>query len=353
MNTTTVSSSETLDAEELARQPSEPLLTTVLAIARRWRTIVVPTIIGAAIAVLVTVFSAKQYLSTTSFFTISKSSSLPSNISSLAGSFGLSGMQPDAEGPQFFADMLRTTELLSPLVHENLPAEEQAAGGKTLLDLYGGSSDSPAVREERAIEKLTGKVIGGAVNAKTGVVTLDVTTKWPRVSQWLATRLVARLNEFNLGRRRLQAGEERQFAEGLLRLREDSLRIAENAEADFVQRNRDYRNSPSLTLDAERLQREVGYQLSLRTTVAGMYEESRVREVRDTPAIVVIDSPHLPARPVSRHVGTYAVIGAIFGALAGILAILFWRTADIQRRLGDPEAAAFFNWVARLKGRPR
>ena len=193
--------------------------------------------------------------------------------------------------------------------------------------------------------------MAATVNSKTGVVNISVSTQWPDVSYWLATRLLERLNEFNLGRRREQAGDERRFAEELLRQREDSLRRAENRLEAFVERNRDFRSAPALALEFERLQRDVAYQLGVRNSVANTYQESRVREIRDTPTIVLVEPPRVPVSREPRGLVRAGLAGGFLGLLAAIALAVLWRAVAIQKRRGDPEAVELMKGVARIRGR--
>jgi hypothetical protein len=333
--------------------PPEPLTTTVLYLGRRWRLLLGCALAGLALGTILSLVTTPRYASFASFFAINKSPNAMAGLGALAGNLGLGNLQQDAEGPQFFADLVKTKELFVPVVKEPLPVGDAGTKGKSLADLYGKAGHSVALRQDEAITRLLEDGVSATVNTKTGVVRVVCTTKWPEVSYWLATRLLDRLNEFNLGRRRVQAGEERRFAESLLRAREDSLRIAENRLEQFVQSNREYRNSPSLNLTAERLQREVGYQVSVRSTVANMYQESRVREIRDTPAIVIIEPPRVPVKPESRGLVKFGLGGLILGLLLGIGVAVFWRAVEIQQMRGDPEALAFLAWIDRWRTRRR
>src|SRR3712207_7894583 len=49
------------------------------------------------------------------------------------------------------------------------------------------------------------------------------------------------------------------------------------------QRNRDYRNSPELTFQQERLSREVSRVQQLYGRLSEAYEQAKIEEVRDTP----------------------------------------------------------------------
>ena len=94
----------------------------------------------------------------------------------------------------------------------------------------------------------------------------------------------------------------------------------------------------------QRLQREVELQQQLVIGLAQQYEESRIREVRDTPVITVIEHPALPARADSRSAFSTmfaALIVALLGAVSWVLA-----SEVLRRRHGagsDPMLEVFAN----------
>lgn len=326
----------------------EPLLTSVLYLARRWPVLLRWMLAGACLAGAIAALRPRQYVATAAFVPVSRSAT-PSNVSALVGTLGLSGLQADAEGPQFYADLIRSPELLLAPMRQRLAVGDSEVRGRTLVDLYGGSANDSTVREDRALEYVATKVVGTTITAKTGVVRLNVKTRWAPVSQWLARRLLDQLDDFNIENRRTQAGQERRFAEQLLQARRDSLRLAENRFQGFVLGNREYSNSPTLTLEAERLRRETSLQLSLLTSATSQYEEARLREVRDTPTIMVIEAPRTPARSLPKLVGPIAAFGGVLGVAVAVLGMLFVRAVSVQRSLGDPEAEQLFRSVSRFR----
>lgn len=330
----------------------EPLMTSFLYAFYYRRAIIITAFISAFATGVGLLLMTQTYAASATFYVQSRPLQSASNISALVGSLGLPTGSQDVEGPQFFADLIVSAEVLEPLVREPLPAAvATSTGAKTLAELYGGDGGPVPLREDRALVKLRSKVIGNAVSAKTGVVRLSITTKVPELSAWLGTNLLARLNAFNLGRRQEQAGGERRFAEALLRQREDSLAAAEERLRSFVDHNRQHRNSPALEQAYERLQRDVAYQVSLRTSIASMYQEARIREVRDTPALIVLEPPRLPVRPTSRHIVRWTGVAFVGGFLLALAIAVFARAVSVQAARGDAEAAILLSLARQVGSR--
>jgi uncharacterized protein involved in exopolysaccharide biosynthesis len=151
------------------------------------------------------------------------------------------------------------------------------------------------------------------------MVSVAVRTRDPQVSLVIANRLIDGLNRFNRTTRQSQATEEREFTEGRLNEARAKVRAAEDALQSFLQRNRQF-ESPQLAFERDRLQRELLFQQQIMTGLAQQYEEARIREVRDTPVITIVERPVLPAVPEPLHrarllvlfVGMMVTLGALF-----------------------------------------
>ena len=133
---------------------------------------------------------------------------------------------------------------------------------------------------------------------KTGVVELEVTAGNPGLAQEINQRLIDLVNEFNLRTRQSQAANERAFTERRLEEVRQELRATEDGLQSFLQRNRDYTNSPALTFQVERLQREVSMRQEVFTTLAQEFQQAKIEEVRDTPVITVVEAPSLRSVPI-------------------------------------------------------
>src|SRR5207249_3089073 len=152
------------------------------------------------------------------------------------------------------------------------------------------------------------KWISTSVSGKTGVVSFTVEARSRWLALGIANRTLEVLNDFNVHRRQTQAGAERRFVEGRLAELKDELHAAEDKVQRFLQQNREFRNSPPLLFEYERLQREVATRQAIYTTLAESYERARINEVRDTPAITVLQAPRLPLLPQSRRLVLKSVL---------------------------------------------
>ncbi|MFO7767616.1 MAG: Wzz/FepE/Etk N-terminal domain-containing protein [bacterium] len=259
----------------------------------------------------------RTYTSSASF-TPQSSSGSRSMTASLAAQFGVSvpGSE-NAQSPQFYANLITSREILSPLIDSTFTfrADEERFSG-TPAGLFEIEGDSPGRVREVTLRALKNR-ISVSTDRETGLVSVSVQTLWPEFSRHLADSILEQLNRFNLETRQSQASAERAFVERRLAVVRDSLRAAEDALQDFLQRNRQI-DSPQLQFIHDRLQRRVSMQQQVYTTLSQSYEQSSIDEVRDTPVITVVEQPESPAIPDRRRLLLKGILALMVGGMLGV-----------------------------------
>jgi uncharacterized protein involved in exopolysaccharide biosynthesis len=320
------------------------------ALLRRRRLLTGCMGVGAIVGFLYAFMATRQYPSSATF--------LPQSNQQGAAGFALAANQlgislPTSSGfwvSGIFVELLRSRTLLQPLAQETFTVEEDGGRTGTLMDLLEVKGSSPAVRLDRAVRLLQSKVVTSNDDRRLGTVKLTARTQWPSLSKAVADALVKGVNDFNLQTRKSQASAERQFVEGRLIEAGRELRAAENDLQAFLLRNR-ILASPVLAFDRDRLQREVTVRQQVYTTLVQSREDARIREVRDTPVITVIDSPLVPQRPESRRVIFFTVLGFIAGAGLGGAYALGLELTKRARAGGAADAQTFFSaWDEAVAG---
>jgi uncharacterized protein involved in exopolysaccharide biosynthesis len=184
------------------------------------------------------------------------------------------------------------------------------------------------------------------IDEATTVVTLSVRLRWPEVSQQVASRMIALVNEFNTRRLQAQADARRRFSGEMVASAETALRLAESRLEAFVQRNRVFANDPRLALEHGRLSREVQFRQGIYSSLASSYEQARIDAVRDTPLITIVESPFVPVSPDGR--GTVLkTVGSFVLAISATLLFVFLREFFSRSREREPDRYAQF---AALRG---
>ena len=309
----------------------------------RHRTWILRLMILGGIGAGVIVFQRpKEYLSTASFVPQGTDAGR-AGLASLAGQFGVALPSGSSSlSPDFYARLLKSRALLSRVLLDTLTVPELAGARTTFLELYEIERGTPARREELGM-KLLMSLISTSVTKTTGIVDLSVSSRWPSVSNAITTALVNGVNDYNLRTRQGQAASERKFLERRLELARVDLRSAEDRLEDFLRVNHQIGNSPGLTFQRERLQREVGLQQQVYTALIQSFEDARIREVRDTPLITVLESPSMPTQAQSRGRTQGTLLGVLLGGFAGVLLAFLSDLLVRRRKSGDAETEEFFH----------
>lgn len=303
----------------------------------RWRKLIITLGLLGGVIGLVLGQTAPQLWTATAIFIPqgSEGGSSAGGLALAASQFGINIPNGgSAWAPPMYVELLRSRALLEPLGLDTVTVSEEGNRKVRIVDLL--IIKAPTVRRQTEIAAGT---IGGMVKAseekKLGAVRLITTTRWPSVSLQLTQRLLDRVNEFNIEMRKAQAAVERKFVDAQSDEAEAALRVAEDRLQGFLQRNRMIAGSPELAFEHDRLQREVTLRQQLYTSWLQSREEARIREVRNTPVITVLEDPRLPYIPESRKTPQKIVVGGIAGGLLAIvIAFLVLGIAGIRRSPG-------------------
>lgn len=313
----------------------------LLNVLLRRRGLIVSTAVLAALLVGVVILILPRTFTAESGLT-PQSRRPTSSLLGVAAQFGL--VLPGSDGsqsPAFYADFLTSRPVLGAVVDTRFeyPSDTGMVRG-TLVDIYRSEGATPPLRRDAAIRRL-GKSIEATTVQKTGVIKLSVTARNPVLALDINRRLIELLNQFNLETRQSQAAAERRFTERRLDEVRRDLRGAEDQQQQFLQRNRDYRNSPELSFQQDRLQREVLLQQELFNTLAQAYEQAKIEEVRDTPVITVVETPEAPVRPDPRGVVWKTLLSLVLGAGLGAAVAIGRAYVVNTRSLQPPEFQEF------------
>lgn len=309
----------------------------VATILLRYRRMVLFAPAVAIIASLIASFVLpRTYTAMASFVPQSPTPSQLSSLASLPAQLGL-GLGRLAQGatfgsPDFYKELLQTRQILGEIADTpfDIPIGTRRFHG-TLADYWRIHASTPERTRDRVIQRLRDHVLDVKIDQRIQLVEVRATTKSPDLSRAIVEQALELVNRFNQDKRQSQSAEERRFVGARLEDAKRELRQAEDTIARFMERNRDFRNSPALAFQYERLQREVALRQTLYTTLSQGYEQSRIDEVRDTPVITIVERPELPPRPESRQlvlkVALALVVGTLLGTLAAISTEFFAREA--------------------------
>lgn len=315
---------------------------------QRWR-LVRWVLIGAVISAVWAITRPPLYLASASFVSAGNDASR-GGLSVLAGQFGVSlpgGSQ--SLSPEFYAKLLGSRELLRRAASDTFVVREMGGQRFALADLLEIPEGPAKAREEQGVKLLT-NIVAASFSKTTGVVDVSVATRWPSVSLAIATELLDGVNDFNFRSRQGQATAERKFVEGRLELASAELRVAEDRLERFLATNRQYSSSPELTFQRQRLDRTVGVQQQVVTSLMQSYEDQRIREVRDTPVITIVESPNVPTQPEPRGRIKILMLGMLIGGFIGAFLALSAGMITRWRRQGGAEVDRFDDMLREVRG---
>lgn len=241
----------------------------------------------------------------------------PSGLAGLASQLGVQIGGSRGESIEFYARLLKSQEILREAATTHY--EVRLADGDTLRGTlpallgFGAETDPKAVR--RAV-RLLDQQTAVSLDTKAGVIGLRTLSPWPEMAVALNRRLLDLVGEFNVRKRQSQAGAERAFLQTRLESAGRELREAEDALARFTGANRSFAGAPLLTLEQERLQRQVDLRQQVYVALAQSFERARLDEIRNTPVLTVVDPPEGSARS-ARNLILTGIGGAMLGALLG------------------------------------
>lgn len=321
------------DADEIS-------LVRILNVFLRYRRLLVALPVTLALGVgLASLAQPRSYRAFTSFIPQTGDRSAGAGIGALARQFGVNvRSDPSPNSPQFYARLLQSNELLwqTAISEYDLGGVGSQRRG-TLLDMAQADGLTDGFARHEVVERLRDRITVN-VDHETGMVGLTVRAHSGELAEQIADRLIELLNVFNLETRASQAQAERRFVEDRLREAEMELAAAEESLQGFLRQNRRFRDSPELTFEHDRFQRQVALRQELVTSLSQAREQARIDEVRDTPVITVVEAAARSARPQGRGTVTRAVLAGVTGlALAILLAFLL----EFLRRVRQDDRAEY------------
>jgi uncharacterized protein involved in exopolysaccharide biosynthesis len=314
----------------------------------RWR-IARWTILGGFVAALFATLRPLTYSAVASFVPQANETSA-SQLVNLAGQFGIS-LAPGGSrrSPDFYRTLLTSYALHDVIVRDTFRVAELNGREVSFVDLFDIDADVPAERLEMGRERLA-RILDTSVDNSTGIVSLSVSSRWPSVSLAITNALVEGVHAFNQRVRQDEAGAERAFIEMRLKDVHAELRAAEDSLQLFLLANRRFEGSPELVFEHDRLQRDVQSRQQVLNSLTQSYEEARIRELRNTPVISMVETPKLPVLHDPRRRILFGLLGMMLGGSIGIALALASTTVTHHRATGGSDVEELIGAMEELKG---
>jgi len=310
----------------------------------------VRAVLAAAVVAVAVAFLRDRTWTTTAQFR-PQGSQGASELASLASQFGVNvGGGEDGETPEFYAELLRSREILTAVADRTYPGDPADV---PLVELLGIEAETEALGLARAVKWLEEEALSVSTGRETGTVTVEVRTRWPEVSRTIADNLLSEIARFNLETRQSQAAAERAFIEERVELAQGELRAAEEALQTFLQNNRVIGEFSQAKSEFDRLQREVLLRQQVYTTLVQSHEQARISEVRDTPVLTILQPPFLPPEPDGRGLVLSLALGVVLGGMVGVVLAFVVEVFKRPPAAGDPAREDFQEaWSGLLRSLP-
>lgn len=334
----------------------------LLALLRTHRIAVLLGSLAVCATVFTTLMMPRRFTSRVAIMPQGDGMSALGGLSSVAAQFGVDvgGGSPD-QSPQFYDALIATGAFQEALAASEVrvstrAGEERESRNSDLIpfvDWIGIDRDLPVrARITLAARKLR-DIVRTAPSVHTSMLLIAVTSTDSLVSFDLARRTLALITDFNVARRSADAAAERKFVEDRVRVVEESLAVSEARVLQFLAENRDYSSSPRLSLAYERLRRRVTFFEGVTATLLQAEEQARIRELRRTPVVTVVEQPVVASLPDSRRLVLRVVLVVIVICVVwvAIVVLLLTQAKEVLRQ--DEVRAALREEVERIRANLR
>lgn len=295
-------------------------------VKRNRRMILIAALVPALAGTIFSVLRPREYTAMVRFRPVAGTSGQGGSLAQLGAQLGIALPSANADAPEFYMALLRSRNFLRELGTRQyrLAGSTRPTSLFSFFEIDDTTTDAANLKLVRAL----GRVMSLSVERTTGIVTVQINTRRPELSEQLATGTLELLNAYDLRSRHAQAGAEREFVEERLTQERDRMTAEEGALAEFYDRNKQLlagrATSAQLTAEESRLQRRVQFQQQLYLSLAQNLARAELEEARTTPTISVVDRAEGFIAPRPRGTLRLALVLALLGFLVGVLVAL-WR----------------------------
>lgn len=246
-------------------------------------------------------------------------------LSSLASLAGLNiGENPSTD---IYANLIKSEIVLETVAYNkyNVDKYDHPVNLIDYFQIEANKSTIESLKErERFLilyKNILNNNISAGVDRMTKILTVDIRMPEPKLAADVANKLVESLDEYVRIKRRSSATEQRIFLEKRIEQIKDSLMIVEENLKNFVDRNRSFNLSPALTLEKERIQRDVEILNAVYIELVKQLEIIKLDEIKDAPIVNLREEAQ---NPIVKAGPRRLVTLIIFSLISFILTCLFF-----------------------------
>ncbi len=219
-----------------------------------------------------------------------------------------------------FPEMLRSNRIMDDIITHEYSFFYNGRETTMTLSGYFGTNNVDEIRR-----KLNGIYQVDYDKYGNGVIYLVATTKYPGLSQGILLTAISSLEDFNRNKRKTRARRNIDFLENELNKKRSALVLAEERQAAFREKNRDYfeTTDPDLLATEALLQREISVIEETQDLLEAQLEENRLNAAKDIASLKILNHPTLPDLKSAPRRLISAFMLTVIAFFLGALIILF------------------------------
>jgi uncharacterized protein involved in exopolysaccharide biosynthesis len=299
---------------------------------RRW--LIGATLTAGILTAAVTLFIPNKYTSHATLLPSKSGGALSAlkgitgmSVLDIAGGFGSGG----ESSSELFPTTLNSARLRNTILRKRFVFSSDGQDYDLTMQQYLEEDNLDRARKALA------KIIGASTEFKTGVVTLNVTTKYPELSALVGQAFIDELDSFNRTQRKTRATEYENFLRERLEVSENELKSAEDALEEYQIVNRDWALSNDPALQKGLLIRKRDLEIKLKTfaLLTQQHEIAKSESRKDLPVVQALDSPSVPLIKSAPQRTLTVVFAMLIASVFGVGFIII--RESLKTRIADPK----------------
>jgi len=262
-----------------------------------------------------------------------------SGFSGLANQFGVnipSGTSDDLSNPSLFPELLQSRTFAEKVLDKEFFTQKYGKKLK-LLSILTHGDNPPLVGEDTLVTLalVTFKnMIKFSKPRESKFSNIRVIAPEPVFSRDLAKEVLVNLEELNRFYKNKSVNEKIKFIEQRILSIIKELEYSEQRLKDFNENNQQIL-SPTLRLEADRLQRDVDVSKNVYLTLKQEYELAKIEEIQKGSIVQIVDPPQIPLKDFNINLISSVLLAGGMGLTLGILIAFlrsFFKTDDKDDR---------------------
>ncbi len=252
-----------------------------------------------------------------------------SAIKQIAG-IGLGAFEADENSSMFFPTILMSNEVIDAVLDEKYSYKDNSKKTTRTFQDYLKITNRDLARNKLRQQ------LDISTTKNTGVITLEIETKYPDLSRAVLTKFLGELDRFNIYKRSSTAKNNVSYLKRELAHQEQELNKAEDGLESFqlVNRNWAATTNPELLKAMSRHKRNVQAKLNTYIFLRDQYEISKLDVQKDIPIVRILDQPSLATIKSSpRRLSTVLLSGmvAFFLSMFIMIAVDAYRKSSLYQ----------------------